>query len=505
MPTRSRRSSSTKTAPSARRTGKISRRLAAILWLSTIPQSWSQAETPKDDYASFTQQLESLKSDFHVPGVAVEVVNGVDSKSSRILFQAYLGDQDVESGQAVTAETLFPLASLTKVYSAVLLADLAEEGRLGLTDPVTRWLPASGLNDNVQVQHLLSHTSQGIPGERFYYSFRFGLLTAVAQKVGGKPFGELLRERVLQPLGLSDTYLYQPGTLSEPVRKRLATPHGFDGRSEAMDHEFGVSASAGLVATPRDVIRFGQALLRNDLLTGRSWARLTSAYKPGLPYGLGIFVQEVAGHQILWAYGQYDGFAGLWVIVPARQLQMIALANNNLLSDAARLINGDVSGSPLMLAFLETFLSEPGHVLPSETQRAKADLMTSVFLARFDEVHFEAAQDALALLLPTRSDWEERGDLNVMHAVMFLKTVAFHRELRLRENWDSELESLGKRLLAEQPDNPYAHYYLAELYAAADKPALAAGHYRAIVDAENFSTHWYTREAQSWLASHPNR
>ncbi|MEM6937841.1 MAG: hypothetical protein AAF552_15390, partial [Pseudomonadota bacterium] len=203
--------------------------------------------------------------------------------------------------------------------------------------------------------------------------------------------------------------------------------------------------------------------------------------------------------------GQYDGFAGLWVIVPAKQLQLVALANNNLLSDAARLINGDVMTSPLMLAFVEGFLNDEDQGFPAAEQRAKADLMTSAFLARYDEGQFDKAQNALERLLPTPEHWLKRADLNVMHAVMFLKTVAFHRELELRADWDPELAALGKKLLQTDPQNPYVHYYLGELYAGADNRARAAGHFRAIVDAENFSTHWYTREAQSWLASHPDQ
>lgn len=504
MPKRSRRGSSG-SAPIVRRPVALGKRLPGVFWFLVAPLLWANDSLAEDSVAAFSQRLAALQSAFYVPGLAVEIVAGVDSESSTVLFQDYLGDRDLASKQAVTPDTLFPLASLTKFYSAVLLADLAEDGALSFTDPVSRWLPDSGLTSNVQLRHLLSHTSQGDPGEQFYYSFRFGLLTAIAQKAGGKPFGELLQERVLRPLSLSDTHLYQAETLSEADRERLATPHGYEGQSLALDHEFGVSASAGLVATPRDVIRMGQALLRKDLLSDRSWRQLTTPFGPDLPYGHGIFVQQVAGQQVFWAYGQYDGFAGLWVIVPAKQLQLVALANNNLLSDAARLINGDVMTSPLMLAFVEGFLNDEDQGFPAAEQRAKADLMTSAFLARYDEGQFDKAQNALERLLPTPEHWLKRADLNVMHAVMFLKTVAFHRELELRADWDPELAALGKKLLQTDPQNPYVHYYLGELYAGADNRARAAGHFRAIVDAENFSTHWYTREAQSWLASHPDQ
>ncbi|MEM9529927.1 MAG: serine hydrolase domain-containing protein [Pseudomonadota bacterium] len=463
-----------------------------------------QAEASGGSADTFSRQLEELATRFHVPGLAVEVVCGVDPEHESVLFQKYLGSGDPEAGQAVTAATLFPLASLTKVYSAALLARLAEQGKLSLTDPVIRWLPDSGVAESVQLRHLLSHTSQGNPGEHFYYSGRFGALTSVAQKAGGKPFAELLAALVLQPLALSDTYLYRPEALPGEAIARLAVPHGFDGSAAPMDQEYGVSASAGLVATPRAVIRMGQALMRGALLSEQSYRQLTRPFAPGLPYGMGMFVQEVGGHEVLWAYGQYDGFAGLWIMIPARELQMVALANNNLLSDAARLINGDVTTSPLTLAFLENFLSRAGESDPSATQRARSDLMTSAFLARFDRDEFDRALGALAKLLPTAARWEEQGDLNVLHAVMFLKTVAFHQERPPLDRFDAELEALGKRLLADQPDNPYARYYLAELYAGRGDPASAAVQFRAIVDAENFSPHWYTREAESWLAANPD-
>ena len=118
---------------------------------------------------SFEENMEYLRNYFHIPEMAVLV-----QKGEQQLFENYWGKAD--------QQTLFPIASITKVFSATLIMQLVESGDLLLTEPVKKYLPELDLSDDIQVQHILSHTSQGEVGKQFYYSYRFGLLTKVIEK-----------------------------------------------------------------------------------------------------------------------------------------------------------------------------------------------------------------------------------------------------------------------------------------------------------------------------------
>ena len=104
--------------------------------------------------------------------------------------------------------------------------------------------------------------------------------------------------------------------------------------------DYGYSASAGIVSTARDLIRFNQALDLNTLITKDSKEAMFSPFQDGLPYGYGIFTQKIKGLDVVWAYGQYDCYSSLFMKVPDRNITLVLVANNNLMSDPARLIMG---------------------------------------------------------------------------------------------------------------------------------------------------------------------
>ena len=132
------------------------------------------------------------------------------------------GYADVEARTAITPETLFQIGSISKVMVAAVLHQLADEGRLRLTDRVSDLLPNLPLppNNQVQVQHLLDHVAgipadaplfpeRGLwtgyaPGAHWHYSNTgYEILGKVAEHAGGKPLAQLLRERIFAPLGMS--------------------------------------------------------------------------------------------------------------------------------------------------------------------------------------------------------------------------------------------------------------------------------------------------------------
>jgi beta-glucosidase-like glycosyl hydrolase/CubicO group peptidase (beta-lactamase class C family) len=203
---------------------------------------------------------------------------------------------------AVLPDTIYDLASLTKVVAATTMAMiLADEERLDLAGPVSAFIPGfrGGAKDRVTVEHLLTHSSgldwwaplykelsgrdaylQRIaaselayePGSKSVYSDLGAILLGeILERVAGEGIESFARKRIFEPLALTDT-LFRPGaalrariapTEQDPWRGRLLQGEVHDENAFAMG---GVSAHAGLFGTARDLARFAQMLLNGGVL-----------------------------------------------------------------------------------------------------------------------------------------------------------------------------------------------------------------------------------------------
>jgi CubicO group peptidase (beta-lactamase class C family) len=308
------------------------------------------------------ENLERLRTRWNVPGMAAGV-----ARSNQIIWTKGFGYADVAAKRPVTPDTVFHLASLTKPFAAVVLLQLVEAGRLDLDAPVADFgidLRADGV---VRVRHLLTHTSEGRPGEKFRYSGnRFARLDKVLEQVTGSSFAQVVGERILDPLGLTNTSPnpYAPAACvaahRDPAQflQRSARGYAFDGQTP-VDYPKHFVTAAGLVSTVGDVLRFSMALDGDRLLrpATRQMA-FTPAQSPKgktLPYGLGWFIQQRRRETIVWHYGWDKANSTLIVKVPDRQLTFVLLGNSEALSRKFDLgQDEDVSRSPFAREFLRS-------------------------------------------------------------------------------------------------------------------------------------------------------
>ncbi|MEM6726494.1 MAG: hypothetical protein AAF598_20820 [Bacteroidota bacterium] len=143
-------------------------------------------------------------------------------------------------------------------------------------------------------------------------------------------------------------------------------------------------------------------------------------------YGLGTFTQEFLGQQLVWGYGQEDCFSSLLLLLPGEGLSLTLLANNNLMSDPARLINGDVTYSLFAMRFLKHFLLDQDDLssstLPSDFQRQEllAQALASSFMSQADTVELTRSQDLTRQVLQAFQDVETYGNLSLMRLLMVL-------------------------------------------------------------------------------------
>lgn len=320
--------------------------LAAILFL---PLPAPAAAVEKTRFADFDAEMKFLHDYLDLAGLAVGIVEAGEIR----WFRGY-GHADLARQTPVTRHTPFHLASLTKPVAATMLMQLVEQDRLDLDQPARDFgidLPAGG---EISIRHILTHTSHGQPGHRYRYDgSRFATLDHVIKKLTGRRFEEQLAQAIIRPLGLSQT-----GPMSMRLAPPLARPYRRDetGQLDPAKYPEYFGSSAGLVSSVADYARFLTALQQDQLMKPATRARsFTAAQSPSgevLPYGLGWFVETVRGEKIVWHYGYWTAVSSLVVLVPDRDIAVIALANTDGLSRGFRLGRGQIANSPVGNAFL---------------------------------------------------------------------------------------------------------------------------------------------------------
>ncbi|XLS28908.1 serine hydrolase domain-containing protein [Flavobacteriaceae bacterium M23B6Z8] len=445
--------------------------------------------------------MEELKAYFQIPGLAIRI-----QKSDTVIYEDFKGYADVENQVKLSSDVLFPVASLTKVFSAVLVMQLMEEGKISLEDPIHKYIPDSPLPEGVLLKHILSHTSQGPIGKNFYYSSRFGILSQLIENVTNKSFAAVMDRRILQSLKLEHTFLLRDSFQLKQLDVNIAKPYLFEGSLQKGFIDYGYSAAAGLVSNLEDLAKFNTAIDQNILISEASKATMLSPFKEGIPYGYGIFSQQFLNEKLVWAYGQYDCYSSLLLKVPSKDLTFFLLANNNLLGDPARLIYGDLENSLFALSFLKHFVL-PKALSETETkdleivqQLAKA--LASSYMARADVKNWNESIHSLETLFTKHPDYHKYADLSLLHTLIFLKDVAFYRELGPFQKFDHLIEEIGQMLLQRDTHNPYLNAYMGNYYDRNDQPEKARVYFKKLVNTRNFSKNWYTNEAKQWLRTY---
>ena len=240
------------------------------------------------------------------------------------------GVRDLDTRQPAQPDDRVPVASVTKTMTAVSVLKLVDEGLIGLDDPVNGILDSFGAGlkppATITLRHLLSHTS-GMPsyGEALYRSVddlipassqrlslqrqmeltstlpwearsvgnfhysdsNYVALGLVLEKFRGKSYPEVLKEDIINPLGLSRTTVDDPLTDAQDLVHGYITIKGQRTEAGVTQEQLG-SPSHGVVSTMSDVNDFLAALFGGRLLTAGSLAEMQKTVAG--PYGLGIFV-----------------------------------------------------------------------------------------------------------------------------------------------------------------------------------------------------------------------
>ena len=254
---------------------------------------------------------------------------------------AAAGESDVAGAVAMQPDDLFHVASITKTYTAAVVLQLYEEGALSLDDTIDGWVADIPSGDTITIRHLLNHSS-GIPdyaidedalaaagdladvvwspqdlvdvaleqeplfdpGRKTSYSnTNYILLGMVIEQETGVGYGEAVRARLLDPLGLEYTWVEG----CEELPKELV--HGYSPEGDDVSDDIHPSrtwAAGAVVATADDLRRWGQALyLDGEVVSSDTLALMQSENNGGWPiqFGLGVMIitqppplQTLVGH-----------------------------------------------------------------------------------------------------------------------------------------------------------------------------------------------------------------
>lgn len=336
---------------------------ALALVLAAIGCAGDASVSPPTSLAEFEARLESVQRGKNIPGMSAVIASG-----QRVVWSRGYGFADVANRVPATDTTAFHLASLTKTFASTIIMQLVEAGQLDLESPVTTFGLSVQSQGTVRVRHLLTHTSEGVPGSRFLYNGdRFGLIDQVIQRVTNESFARRVTRNILSPLELRHTApnLLAPGAFAfsgldaTAFQQNLAQGYSSDGRT-AIDYPNYFGTAAGLMASAVDVASYSMAIDRHAFLQPATQAAAFSATVSTtgdtLPYGIGWFVQTINGVRLQWHYGWWVGNSSLIIRVPQRGVVFVLLANSDGLSAGTRLGFGDLLSSPAARAFLDAFV-----------------------------------------------------------------------------------------------------------------------------------------------------
>jgi CubicO group peptidase (beta-lactamase class C family) len=305
-------------------------------------------------------QVDALLRDYtgEVPGASVLVL-----RDGQPVVRAGYGLSDLESHTAATATTNYRLASVTKQFTAASILLLAEDGKLKLTDHVRKWLPTlPKAAEPITIRHLLTHTSGLIdyedvipdsfkaqhhdadvlklletqdklyfhPGSDYRYSNSgYSLLALIVERASGRTFATFLRERIFQPLGMSNTVAHEDGISTVTNRAFGYTEE--QGRWTRTDQSqtSAVLGDGGIYSSIDDLAKWDAALYDGRLLPQKAlqaaFTPATHTDDPDIEYGYGW---RITG-ETLWHSGETVGFRNVIVRYPKRHLTVVVLTNRN--------------------------------------------------------------------------------------------------------------------------------------------------------------------------------
>ena len=357
------------------------RLFAALVALLTAAAAFAAEPVPPQELQGLDVYIGHAMADWKVPGLAIAVV-----KDDKVVWARGFGRRNLDEPAPVDADTLFGIGSNTKAFTAAALGTLVSQGKLHWDDPMTRLLPGFQMYDpyvtrEVTLRDLLSHRSGTCGEDGVWYATDFGSKEIIARlryqkpaysfrsqfcysnslymtagevvpQLAGVSWREYVHQHFFVPLHM-DTTVTSITAFTKAAD--VASPHAeVEGKLQpiAWDNTDNIDPAGAINSSVDEMAQWLRMLLADGRYEGKqvldpavihemetpqmliggndAEAKFLSALNPDsrfYAYGLGFFMQDYAGTQVVWHSGHIDGMSAGLGLVPSQHLGVVVLSN----------------------------------------------------------------------------------------------------------------------------------------------------------------------------------
>lgn len=293
------------------------------------------------------------------PGATVLI-----AKDDTILYRKAFGMANLELKVPMKPDNVLSLASITKQFTSVAILILMEQGKLGLKDPLSKYIADFPRGNEITLHHLLNHTS-GImnytnlpdfrsktrldrspeeiisifkslplafnPGEKYDYSNSgYFLLGYIVEKISGMPYGDFIQKNIFDQLNMKNSFYADAFKI---IPNRADGYQFYEGNYENAEYMSPTVAYAAgsLVSTVDDMFLWNKAIHNNLLISEKSkqlaFTNHTLTNKKHDNYGYGWAINEIAGTATIEHTGGINGFTTSGIYIPSKNIYAIVLTN----------------------------------------------------------------------------------------------------------------------------------------------------------------------------------
>ncbi len=332
-----------------------------ILLAASLPQAQAQAPS-----AALREKVDAMVrqalTSTGVPSASIAIVQG----GAIAYLQAY-GAGRIEPHTPALPSMRYSIGSISKQFTAAAVLLLAEQGKLSLDDPVSRFVPNLTRGNEVTIRELLSHTSgyqdywpqdyvppfmlQPITAEKIldqwgrkpldfdpatewqYSNTNFVIAGLIIEKASGVPLLQFLSERIFAPLGMKSVMNIDQNRLTETdatgyLRYALGPP-----RLAPKEGKGWLFAAGELAMRAEDLAKWDISMINQSVLRPASYAQMEKevVLKNGLGtrYGLGVSVRQESGQRAIEHGGEVSGFTAHNTVFPEARMAVVVLVNED--------------------------------------------------------------------------------------------------------------------------------------------------------------------------------
>ncbi len=332
--------------------------LSLVLFLTFFQVKSQEAQAPQTIDLPMAEMIQAL----NIPGMSVAI-----SKNGKMVYQGSFGYSDLKKKKKTDAQTMFRMASTSKLFAAGAIAILIDKGLVHIDDPVEKYLENyKHKGRGVTIRRILNHTSgirhygkgdrfidmknykttddaleifiddqlESEPGSKYKYSTHsFTILAAIVEKVSDQTYTDFLHQEIFTPLGM---------TRSRPDVKGARDDNQtnlYKGSKKALvDNASYKRAGGGMLSTATDLVKFGESQLMDGLISQatRDLLFTPSVEMPGtiIPTEIGMawrISEDARGEQIFHHAGSMNGARSFLMLSPSDSMVVAIMTNNRKL------------------------------------------------------------------------------------------------------------------------------------------------------------------------------